>query len=365
MSAIRWFAIACGVTAVLLSGCRSLPAEKPADSNAAREETPAPAYPASFTGRLPCAGCAGIDARLNLFADGVYYLHEIPVGAAGGGPGQDDVGRWSHSGEGRIRLDGGREATWHFAVQDDGSLRLLEREEGAIASGHDHRLARDPVFRVLEPRIPLRGLLTVLAGNARFHDCLSGRDLRVADEGQAGAMLAAYAAAGRGDGAGLLATLDGRIAQRPLTDSPELQSALVVERFRKLWPGEACGPRYADAELAGTSWKLAQLDGRLALGEPEGKPATLTLDLQAQRASGSTGCNRFSSGFVLEDGGIRFSPAVVTRMACPAAAMLQESAFVAMLGKAARLQVSGQQLEVSDEAGVVVARFDAMPLPAD
>jgi copper homeostasis protein (lipoprotein) len=366
MPVVRHLIFTCCFAAIGLSGCRSFPEEKPAAVESAEAAQAAAAeFPASFAGRLPCASCEGIETRLNLFADGVYYLHEIHLGEAGGEPGVHDVGRWSQSGEDRIRLDGGREAPLFFAEEADGSLRLLDRDGQTIASELDYRLAREARFQVLEPRIPLRGMLTVLGGAARFHDCLSGRDLRVADEGQYTALRQAYAAAGVGEGQSLLASLDGRIAQRPLTDSPELQSALVVERFRRVWPGENCGPRYADAELSGTTWKLSQLDGRLALSEAEATPATMQLDITTQRVTGSTGCNRFSGGFVLEGDRIRFSPAALTRMACPAAAMLQESAFAAMLGKAARLKVSGQQLEIQDEAGGVIARFDAMPLPAE
>ena len=366
MSVVRHVVFACCFAVFGLSGCRSLPEEKPAAVESAETaEATAAEFPASFAGRLPCASCEGIETRLNLFADGVYYLHEIHLGEAGGEQGVHDIGRWSHSGEARIRLDGGREAPLFFAEEADGSLRLLDRDGQTIASELASRLARDARFQVLEPRIPLRGMLTVLAGAARFHDCLSGRDLRVADEGQSAALRQAYATAGVGEGQSLLASLDGRIAQRPLTDSPELQSALVVERFRRVWPGETCGPRYADAELSGTTWKLSQLDGRLALGEAEAKVATMQLDVATQRVTGSTGCNRYSGGFALEGDAIRFSPAAMTRMVCPAAAMLQESAFAAMLGKAARLKVSGQQLEIYDEVGSVIARFDAMPLPAE
>lgn len=343
---------------LLLGACRSAPEtrEEPAASEVVGEAVKSP-YPASYAGELACRDCERIEARLNLFGDGVYYLQETHRGGASDGLVSDDIGRWSRTGEARLRLDGGREAPLLF--DEDPAGALLAVDGGA-------RFERDAALRVLEPKIHLRGLFTELAGSARFHDCLTGRDIEVATEADYAALDSAYAVVDKSSpGQPVFATVDGRIAQRPKTDSPELQSALVVERFRKLWPGESCSARYVDAELFGTTWKLAQIDGRLAIAAPEGNPATLTLDEGAQRAAGSTGCNRYTSGFVLEDGQVRFSPAAMTRMACPAPAMLQETAFAAMLGKAVRLKVSGQQLEVLGEAGTVIARFDVMPLPVE
>lgn len=348
-------------SALLLGACRSAPETREAPAAAADvvgEATKSP-YPASYAGELPCRDCDRIEARLNLFGDGVYYLQETHRGGASDGMVSDDIGRWSRSGETTLRLDGGRGAPLLFDEDPSGALLSAE---GGIAG----RFERDAALRVLEPRIHLRGMFTQLGDAARFHDCLTARDIEVSREADFASLERAYAAYDKpSPGQAVFATVDGRIAQRPKTDSPELQSALVVERFRKLWPGETCNARYVDADLFGTTWKLAQIDGRLAIAAPEGNPATLTLDEGAQRASGSTGCNRYTSGFVLEEGQVRFSPAAMTRMACPAAAMQQETAFAAMLGKAARLKVSGQQLEVLDEAGAVIARFDVMPLPVE
>lgn len=345
---------------LLLGACRSAPEarEEPAAADVVGEAVKSP-YPASYAGELPCNDCDRIDARLNLFGDGVYYLEETHRGGASDGSVSDDIGRWSRTGENTLRLDGGRGSPLLFEEEASGALLFSE-------GGGARRFERDATLRVLEPRIHMRGMFTQLNGVARFHDCLTARDIEVSSEGDFAALDSAYAAQGSAaSGQSVFATLDGRIAQRPKTDSPQLQSALVVERFRKLWPGESCSARYTDAELFGTTWKLAQIDGRLAIAAPDGNPATLTLDEGGQRAAGSTGCNRYTSAFVLEEGQVRFSPAAMTRMACAAPAMLQETAFAAMLGKATRLKVSGQQLEVLDEAGAVLARFDVMPLPEE
>ena len=45
--------------------------------------------------------------------------------------------------------------------------------------------------------------------------------------------------------------------------------------------------------------------------------------------------------------------------------MAQESAFVAMLAKVASAKVTGQQLELRDAAGAVLARFDVLPMPVE
>ena len=61
------------------------------------------AFAGTFTGTLPCDGCAGIDTTLVLDADGAYAIDEVYQGKAGGGK---TDGTWSvEADDTHLRLD--------------------------------------------------------------------------------------------------------------------------------------------------------------------------------------------------------------------------------------------------------------------
>ena len=378
------------ILALALGACRSVPVvttpvpvpespaatapEPPLDMTDAPAAAPAPTaplvfdngappaeYPASFEGTLACADCRGHQLTLNLFADGVYFLREAWLGRASGDETYDDIGRWSASPDGKtIELHGGRETPLRFARRDDRSLHALDAAGNADTNG-EQRLARDPAFQDLEPRLPLRGMYRHLGDTATFTECLTGRTMPVALEANYLDTERAYAALEKTPGQAFLVTVEGRIAERARTIGDGTQDVLVVDRQRKFWPKEGCGPRYSEARLEDTRWKLAQLGDQAVVPGVTPQEATLSLDAATHRLSGSTGCNRASAGYTLDDGVLRLTPVVTTRMACSAGAMGQESAFVTMLGKVVLATVVGQQLELRDGTGKLIARFDAMP----
>jgi heat shock protein HslJ len=63
-----------------------------------------------------------------------------------------------------------------------------------------------------------------------------------------------------------------------------------------------------------------------------GRPATLRLDTEAQRAAGNAGCNRYSATYHLSGDSLSFGPAISTKMAC-AQGMELETAWLGALAK--------------------------------
>ena len=51
-------------------------------------------FPASFEGVLPCADCAGIDTRINLWEDGVFHMQETYLDTVDGDQSFITLGRW-------------------------------------------------------------------------------------------------------------------------------------------------------------------------------------------------------------------------------------------------------------------------------
>jgi heat shock protein HslJ len=116
--------------------------------------------------------------------------------------------------------------------------------------------------------------------------------------------------------------------------------------------------RAATEPLENTYWKLVHLgDAPVAVAPRQSEPH-LILNSVNRRAGGSGGCNRFTGSYERNGDRLRFGPMIATLMAC-AEGMETEKAFLDTLGRVHRWRITGQQLELLDAAGNVVARFEA------
>jgi len=320
--------------------------------------------PATFTGVLPCADCAGIEHHLDVMPDGSYMLRVRYLGKDDGRA-FDDIGTWALASDGiTLALKGGHEAPLFFSIEDAGTLRKLDLDGRPIESGLDYELRRAEAFAPIEPRLAMRGAFRYMADAADFAECATGRRLPVAMEGAYIDLERAYMALPKeGDSpVPVMALVEGRIAMRPPMEGSAPLPTLVVERFVRLAPGESCPPRYRTVPLADTPWTLVAV-GEEAIVPPQGRPTPQLLLQSAEgRATGSNGCNRFMAGYVVEADRIRFSPAAATRMACPGAEELARR-FDDVLASAVRWRVLGEQLELYGADDALLARFRAGPAP--
>jgi hypothetical protein len=130
--------------------------------------------------------------------------------------------------------------------------------------------------------------------------------------------------------------------------------AVVIVGFGGVEPGQGCGADPIPGRLEGTEWRLVSLPG--AADVPPGLDATLLLDPDTRRSSGSTGCNRYGGGYDLEGGRLTLSLSTLTRMACPGHLAAVETDFLEALRLAGGYRFVGAFLELLGEAGPV-ARF--------
>ncbi len=112
------------------------------------------------------------------------------------------------------------------------------------------------------------------------------------------------------------------------------------------------------AEPLSGAWKVAQLDSRSV----EGPTLQFATD---GGASGSTGCNRFSTSANSDGrGGLSFAPTAVTKMAClDGDRMKVESAFLDALSKTVGHRRVDGRLQLTDVDGRVLVELE--PAPAD
>lgn len=111
------------------------------------------------------------------------------------------------------------------------------------------------------------------------------------------------------------------------------------------------------APLLGAEWTLVALDSQPAGGGQGNRPGTLTLGIDAPRASGFAGCNRFAGNYALQPPALRFTDTVSTRMACAEGDAL-ERRYLAALAATRHYKLDGKVLELLAEEGRVLARFE-------
>jgi putative lipoprotein len=112
------------------------------------------------------------------------------------------------------------------------------------------------------------------------------------------------------------------------------------------------------APLRGTDWRLVTLGEKAVPVIDSQRAPRITLQPDSKSIVASGGCNRMFGIYDLKGDAIRFSGIGSTRMACKSG-MDTESAYLAALLRVARWRVNGQQLELSDSSGTVLARFEA------
>jgi copper homeostasis protein (lipoprotein) len=322
--------------------------------------------PASFSGTLPCADCPGIRDQINLlpdhaFAERLTYLDRsvTPV---------DRVGTWLLSSDRRViaLLASGADRPVFLSVRDSLTLRALDGDGRELPSSLPRDLRRQRTFQPLDQQVTVRGLYTIENQQGRLAECATGEPWAITSTGAADELRAKAGseAARGGRPAPVLVTLDGRVTLGgPRAASPPM---LGVERVVEIQPGGACAPRLEAAPLGGTKWRLASLSGAdvPAPSDARRQPG-LTFLADTGTFAGSSGCNHVTGRYDITGGeNLRLTPAAGTLMACidaPNAAL--ESAFRAALGKVRTFRVVGRWLDLFDEAGAPLARFEA-PEPA-
>lgn len=115
------------------------------------------------------------------------------------------------------------------------------------------------------------------------------------------------------------------------------------------------------ATLENTYWKLVQLGStRVGVTDNHVEPHFI-LHPDENRVSGSGGCNRLLGSYQVDGNRLSFSRMAGTMMACTAGMEL-ERAFHEALGHVTTWRISGEELELLDATGGVVAKFESVYL---
>ena len=315
------------------------------------------AAPATYTGRLPCADCPGIQLTLTLLSDSTFRLRQA----------YEDrpavfhrLGRWSLEEKGtRLVLQDGTSPVQRFQVIRADSLRLLDSQGQPVQSPSNYSLARAAQVDPIRDTMAFRGIYVYLADAGTFTDCGSGGRFPVAQIGANVELERAYGAARTEPGAPALATFRGHFEERPAMEGDKQVEYVVVDSMGQVSPSGRCEEPKSNASLENTYWKLLEVAGQAARVTDNVPEPHLLLHPAKQEADGSTGCNGFHGPYQLSGDSLHIGPLASTLSACLDPEMNgQEAAFLDAVSRALTWQVSGDTLSLSDETGRL-ARFSA------
>ncbi|MCA8882915.1 MAG: META domain-containing protein [Rhodobacteraceae bacterium] len=320
--------------------------------------------PASFTGTLPCADCAGIAHHLDLWPNQIYHMRRVWEGRDPAFT-RDEVGRWhADPARGALVLTGASEAPIFWQVMGPDRLRQMDLEGNPIDSDLPLDLISLGALQETDLSLPLQGLFLYLADAASFEICLTGERFPVSMEGDYLALERAYLAERSEPGVPMMAVLDGTLTVRPVMEGPPRRS-VVVNRLDRLETVSSCDRHRAPAHLENTYWRILRLDGVEIAAKPDHREPHLLLQAGPTPGySATVGCNQLGGGFTRDDtDGLRFSPGFSTLMACGDPIDGWEQKLSSILADIRHWAIAGQSLTLRDESGAVRAVLEAVYLP--
>lgn len=117
-------------------------------------------------------------------------------------------------------------------------------------------------------------------------------------------------------------------------------------------------PTPSMASLTDTRWVLQTLNGKPAGSGAGGKAADLTLQGSESLAAGFAGCNQFTGGYMIGEGGLSFGNLAITKRLCPEGMGLERD-FTRALSFTRSYRIDGETLSLIDQNGTVVAVLEA------
>lgn len=324
------------------------------------QPNPLPALPATFTGSYQCADCPKTEYQLNLYPDDSFFARATVKGGRATGT-TDDIGSWVLSSDRSVLvLKGQGDSLDMYTIGANGSLKKLDLSVKPLPGHLPNDLTHAAAFKPLPADLSVIRGAYAMADRPTFIECSTGQKWMVADEGAAPDVEAAYLKARAAAGATVLLEIEGAVT--PGSGQDGNGASLVIRKLKRVLPAETCAPRYANAPLTDTYWRLVSLGGQTvpAASDPRREPS---LTFQAGETpfggsySGSSGCNRLVGTFTTSDASMTLTGGG-TLVACKDQAQA-ESALLNALKATRRYRITGQTLELFDAAGTRVARLDA------
>jgi copper homeostasis protein (lipoprotein) len=321
--------------------------------------------PASFTGPLPCADCAGIAYHLDLWPDQSYHLRRVWLkDGEANSLHRDEVGLWyAEPDRNAMILYGAAEMPLQWEIEGPDRLRRLDIEGNPIRSELNYSLTSNGSLAETDlTDLFLGGMMIYMADAAIFRECMTGRSYPIAQEADYLALERAYLADAPAGGRELYVHVEGDLVMRPAMEGPD-RRALVVKRFIKTRPGITCERQRANAGLTNTYWRIDRLENLDVVTLPDRRePHILLRQSDGKRFSATVGCNSFAGSYESDGSKLTFGPTAATMMACPPPLDGHERRLASMLPRVHSYRISGETLLLYDAEDKVLADLTAVYL---
>ncbi len=129
--------------------------------------------------------------------------------------------------------------------------------------------------------------------------------------------------------------------------TPRVLAALSLASGLAAAACASMSPAALSSDLAGTRWLVQSIIG----GGPSQVREAQVEFAPEDRISGTAGCNRFFGVYEAAAGAIDVRALGSTEMACESPLMQQEQVILAVLDKAERYEMQGEQLVITAEDG--------------
>ncbi len=321
----------------------------------------APKANVTYYGEIPCADCRVERLTVSLFDDDSFRVKRVYVGLAGGrNKVVYDLGRWERKGD-RLVLRGSGRFPLQFRYVSASEIRLLDQLGKEIVSRLNHSLHKSDVPDFLAGPMSLTGMFFVENGKTFFVECLTERTFPLVFERPDPDITAGYEALRSAPGKSVLATLQGSFVLKPSGPGKAAVESIMVQRFGSFLPGQDCRKAaQRNASLENTFWRLLSLKSFPGYGKGQARAPYIVMKSADGTVSGFAGCNRLSGFYDSGSAGLVFKRLVTSRMACPAASMKLEQAFVDALEKTASWRVRGNILELYDSGSIPLMNMEVV-----
>jgi putative lipoprotein len=356
-----------------LTMCQSLAADRHTSENSLD-------WAGVYQGVVPCADCAGIETTLKLTTGRTYELSMTYLGKSATPISSAGPFEWRQDGR-AIMLKTG-DGTPRFYRVEENRLRQLDMHGEPITSAlADKYVLQKLAANTASGQSTLTGTATyrermTLPAQSVFEATLEdvsrvdapaqviGR-ARIENPGNPPIKFAIAYDPGRIDSKhryvvrarirvvdNLLFTTEA--GYPVLTAGHPSQASLLLSRATVGVPS----PTGSTPTLENTYWRLMRLGTRSVAVDENQREPHLILHPADKRVTGSGGCNSLAGTYRLERNGLTFSQMAGTMMACPSG-MEHERAFHEVLGRVATWRIEGEQLELCDSSGKVIASFQS------
>jgi copper homeostasis protein (lipoprotein) len=321
------------------------------------------ALPASFTGTLPCADCAGVRHHLDLWPDQVYQLSREWLGRSEDALRRDELGSWcADPGRGAIVLHGASEMPLFWQVLAPDRLRQMDMAGAPIVSDLDYDLVSDSRFAPTDlERLFLAGEVLIGADGPGFRECLTGRVMGIGTDVDYLALATAVTAERASPDTPLLVNVEGRITQPHAGLAPQFPR-LTVLRFNAAYPGESCTHPQPAADLTNTYWRIDSLMGEPVPRLPNIREPHLILHDSSGSYVATVGCNRLGGSHEHDEGALTLTAGGTTLMACPPPLDEAERRLLAVLQAARAYRIDWRSITLLDGDGATIASLEAVYL---